>query len=181
MKLVLINNLYMENQGSAAPKAGGNKIAWFVALVVLIGVVVALNNVGKKDEELASEEGVTATTEATIVDEENIALNDSKLVVSTDADMALPYTAAYTKYAGRRIEFNSKCQVSLAKTEFKDGTKVMLDNRGSASQRIAVGDQAFMIPAYNFAFLTLTAEKLPMTYSVDCGTAAGVASITVTR
>jgi hypothetical protein len=181
MKLALINNLYMENPVSAAPKVGGNKIAWFVALIVLIGVIVALNNVGEKDAKSSLEEEVSEKTEEVAGEKEVVALNDSKVVVSTDADMALPYTAAYTKYAGRRIEFSSKCQVSPVKAEFKDGTKVMLDNRGSVSRRIAVGDQAFVIPAYNFAFLTLTAEKLPMTYSVDCGTAAGVASVTVTK
>jgi hypothetical protein len=171
----------MENPVSAAPKTGGNKIAWFVALIVLIGVIVALNNVGGKDEKSTSKDKATDTTKEEVVDKEVVALNDSKLTASTDADMALPYTAAYTKYGNRRIQFSSKCQASPVKAEFKDGTKIMLDNRGSVSQRIAVGDQAFMIPAYNFAFLTLSADELPMTYSIDCGGVAGVASITVTK
>lgn len=171
----------MDTPVAADPKNGNSKMAWLVAAIVLIGVIVALNNVGRKSDDASSEEVKTDTTEEMVVDKEATTLNDSKLVVSVDADMALPYTTAFTKYGANRVQFNSKCQASPIKSEFKDGTKIMLDNRGSVSQRIAVGDQAFMIPAYNFAFLTLTADELPMTYSVDCGSAAGVASITVTK
>jgi hypothetical protein len=67
------------------------------------------------------------------------------------------------------------------KATFKSGTKVMLDNRGSEMNKIAVGDKMFEIPAYNFAFITLESDSLPAIYPVSCGANRGVASITITK
>lgn len=171
----------MENPVSAAPKAGGNKIAWFVALIVLFGVIVALNNVGEKDKKSSLEVASDETVEDVSGEDMIKASSAATVVANTDVDLALPYTAAMTKYAGRRVQFDSRCIASPVKSSFKDGTKIMLDNRGSAATRVVVGSMAFDIAAYNFAFLTLSATEFPATYSVDCGGVKGAAVITVTK
>ncbi len=168
----------MDTPTTVAPKAKGKKVAWLVAAIVLIGVIVALNNVGKNAGEDVVKDDVSAVEGATTTEDGVTTRSDNAtLVVSTDVDLALPYTSAYAKYAGRRMQFDSRCQASPATLTVADGTKVMLDNRGSMTNRVVVGDKAYEISAYNFSFVTLTTG----TYAVSCGSNTNAATITVTK
>jgi hypothetical protein len=159
------------------PKSFG---MWIVAALVIIGIVIALTSINNKstDEvETSSEDEMTTEEMATSSDVDVKTTSVTKL----DADSALPYTSAFTKYAGRRIEFNSRCTMTPSSVSFKKGTKVMLDNRGSAVNTIVVGDQLYRIQGYNFSFITLSAESLPSTLVVSCGGNTRAGTVTVTK
>jgi|GEM_PF-844385 len=184
MELITINIYSMDTPTTAAPQAKSNKVWWILAAIVLIGVIVAINNVDKKSGDSADMEKDATSSDMNDEATENDKISTSpaaKLVVSNDADLALPYTSAFTKYAGRRVQFDSRCAASPKSTTFANGTKIMLDNRSSVAHRITVGNKAFDIGAYNFTFLTLEAKTSSTTYSVDCADAKGVATITVTK
>ncbi|MDO8601894.1 MAG: hypothetical protein Q7R62_02060 [bacterium] len=167
----------MDNPMSAAPKPKSNKVVWLVAAIVLIGAVVALNNISNSSDEFSSKDDSSDVVKETDEEAAIQASSAATLVVDNDMDLALPYTAAFTKYAGRRIAFDSRCQATPTTTTFQDGTKIMLDNRGVGASRIVVGNKAFQIPAYNFAFLTLATGI----YEVDCESNKSAATITVTK
>lgn len=151
-------------------------MAWIVAGIVLIGVIIALNNVGDKEPSLEVVESEDLAKSSLTLDEREVAA-----VVVTDADLALPYTVAMQKYAGARMAFDSRCVASPAAFEVENGTKLMLDNRGSSAVRVMVNDMAFDIGAYNFTFVAVDEQKLPATLLVECGEAGKVATITVTK
>lgn len=166
----------MENtNGNADQKPQSSKMAWLVAVIVLVGVVVALNNVEKKPEaevsELGQEEDVLVET----------SIDAKSAVVVADPDQALPYTKALAKYAGSKISFNSRCAASPTRLELENETKVMLDNRGAQPITIRFAGQQFSVPAYNFIFYTLQEAELPAVYSVSCGDVKDVARVTVTQ
>lgn len=178
--VLLITFISMETPVSATPKAGNNKVAWFVAIIVLVGIIVALNALGDKNGESTLDMESSVTTEGSET-ETTTPSETATVVVNNDPDAALTYTAALTKYAKRRIEFSSACAATPSEPVYFDKTKVMLDNRGTAAVRITVGDKAFDIPSYNFAFITLTTSEPEIKLPVSCGTKANVATITVTK
>lgn len=167
----------MDTSNSVDQKGGNGKMAWIVAGIVLIGVIVALNNVSDKEGKKEVVEGDDLASSSLIVDE----VVAGEVAVVTDADLALPYTVAMQKYAGVRMALDSRCVASPATLDLEKGTKVMFDNRGSSMVRVTVAGMAYDIGAYNFTFVTLDAEKLPAIFAVSCGDVAKAATITVTQ
>ncbi len=83
----------------------------------------------------------------------------------------LSYTAAVKLYTDRRIQFDSKCVATPNNASFKEGTVIMLDNRGTTAQKISVGGVVYTIGAYDYRVVTLsTTAQLPVTLNIDCGT-----------
>lgn len=151
---------------------------WVVAGIVVIGIIFALTRINNKstDSETmdASDTSAVATDETASMD----ATTKATAVTTVDADASLLYTAALSKYAGRRVQFSTNCAMTPAKATFKAGTKVMLDNRGSSVNTVTVGDSLYRIQAYNFAFITLADAG---TLTVSCGSNNSAGTITVTE
>ena len=171
----------MEKPASPASSPSKSTWIWVIGAVVIIGIIVALtslnNDTGDRSEDASADNTISGQVES---EEETDATSTASLVAASDPDSSLRYTAALTKYGTRRIAFDSRCLATPARATFAAGTKIMLDNRGSQAARIVVGDSAFSIPAYNFSFVTLS-DVSGSSYSIDCGTNRGAATITVSK
>ena len=61
---------------------------------------------------------------------------------------------------------------------FKNGTKIMLDNRYKKPLTVSLDGQPYYLGAYNFEIVTAgTSAKLPHTIKVNCGTGKNNGSI----
>jgi hypothetical protein len=94
----------------------------------------------------------------------------------------LSYSAAIKTYGTRRIQFSVNsagyCTMNPSNPGFKNGTKIMLDNRYSKQLKITVGGVVYYVPAYNFKIITLyTVAAIPHTIKVSCGSGVNNGSI----
>lgn len=170
----------METPTATTPSKPVNMRVWVISALVVVGIIIVLMNINKKSDDVAKDSNSDAALEATTLENDSETVS-ATLVTTTDPDQALRYTVAFQKYAGRRVEFSTRCQMSPKVATFQSGTKIMLDNRGSIANRIIVDDKMFQIPAYNFAFLTLEPGSLPTTHVVGCGSSNNVGSIVITK
>ena len=87
------------------------------------------------------------------------------------------YSELVRQYEGRRIQFDEGCQVFPNDISFKNGTKVMLDNRAPAATNVNLGGTVFSLPAYGYQLVTLSSPTLPKTLNVACGSSPSVGKI----
>lgn len=92
---------------------------------------------------------------------------------------SLPYTQLREQYMGRRVQFDQYCQASPSVMSQKNGTTIMLDNRSGDARKVAIAGITYSIPGYGWAFATLRSSVLPKTYTINCGSAVNVGSVTI--
>ena len=90
---------------------------------------------------------------------------------------AANYTQLVEEYEGRRVQFDEKCQMTPPNPTFKNGTKIMLDNRSASARAITVGSQKYNVMGYGYQLLTLSGKDLPQTIGVNCGALVNVGQI----
>jgi hypothetical protein len=91
------------------------------------------------------------------------------------------YDALVKEYEGRRIQFDMNCQAIPNALTFKTGTKVMFDNRSGDKRTFSLNGKVYNILGYGWQLITLSSSKLPMTYTIDCGSAQNVGTITIQK
>jgi len=101
--------------------------------------------------------------------------NASTSVPVTTTAPSLLYGEALKMYGDRRFQFGlndiNNCIMTPSSSVFKEGTKVMLDNRANKQITIYLDGTAYDIKAYGFRIITLTTSaSLPHTIKVDCNT-----------
>lgn len=84
------------------------------------------------------------------------------------------YEQALLAYAGKRIQFNEKCQGTPGQMVLKTGTKIMLDNRSKYIQTINLDGTKIVLPAYGWQTATVTTKnQLPYNFGIDCKSVNG--------
>lgn len=93
----------------------------------------------------------------------------------------LDYGQAVQQYAGRRIQFDKTCQAIPNKITFKSGGSVMLDNRSGDARTVSLNGKPYVLAGYGFRIVALSSATLPFTYTLDCGGAQNVGTITIQK
>jgi len=89
------------------------------------------------------------------------------------------YTELVAEFNGRRIQFDINCQAIPNYVTFKEGTQVMFDNRSGEQRFITIGGVSYSFPGYGYKILTMSADKLPATVLLSCGSAINVGQILI--
>jgi len=106
---------------------------------------------------------------------------------STGTATSLTYTQALKTYKDRRIQFSlnnlNQCLMNPTSVIYKNGTKVMFDNRIAKQITVYLAGTAYTIKTYGFRILTLSAatSSLPYTIRVDCEAGKNTGKIILER
>lgn len=87
------------------------------------------------------------------------------------------YSQLVKEYGSRRLQFDERCQMTPVSPTFKNGTKIMLDNRSGTAKTISVDAKNYQIIAYGYQVITLSGSSLPRTMAVNCGSSVNVGRI----
>lgn len=143
----------------------GNKIVWIVGAVIVLGLIVFF----------AMQGTAPAPTEGNKESAEDVSTGS----VNSGTAGTLSYQQALTKYADRRIQFDTTCQANPNNMTYKDNTGIMLDNRSPNVRTIKIVD-TYTVKAWSFKIITLPdTYRASKTILVDCGTSQNVATILV--
>ncbi|MFA5933780.1 MAG: hypothetical protein WC795_00965 [Candidatus Paceibacterota bacterium] len=158
-----------------------NKYLLIAGVVIIIGLIAMW---GFKKDYRDGKDDAPYDQASTQIEDENIALegaNDLSPDVVPSAKES--YINALKKYATKRIQFgtdsatNRSCFATPNNVTYKNGTKIMLDNRTAISDVIKIGGDTYTVPAYGFRIVTLYSSSMPKTYMVDCNQYQNVLTI----
>lgn len=96
---------------------------------------------------------------------------------TTTVSSSQTYTQLVKEYEGRRIQFDINCQAIPSNITYKNGTKVMFDNRSGDARVITIGGVQYNFLGYGYKTLTLSSPTLPKTLLLSCGAAVNVGQI----
>ena len=159
-----------------------NKNLWLgvAALLVVILLIVVISK-KRGGDEVADVELTPESAE--VINEAPAPKPARRRTPATKETVALAkmsYADALAKYKDARIQFDAECRAVPNNVTYKDGTEIMLDNRGASARTFTLGS-TFTIGAYDFKIVKVTSNVLPYTYLVDCGDKQNVATILVQR
>ncbi len=97
--------------------------------------------------------------------------------VTTTPVYTKSYGDAVKEYAGRVIQFDERCQVTPQGPTYKNGTRIMLDNRSASARTVMIGTTKYDLGAYGFRIVTLSSPNLPKELAVSCGSSGNVGNI----
>ncbi len=97
------------------------------------------------------------------------------------ANQTQTYTKLTAEYKDRRIQFDIRCQSIPSNVTYKNGTKVMFDNRSGDARIITIGGVQYNFPGYGYKILTLSSPNLPKNLLLSCGAAVNVGQILLQR
>ncbi len=146
-------------------------IVGVIGLILIVIGAKALMNGGPKDV-------VETETPTEIVQEQTA----SKVYVAPKKEVVeakLSYSDALKAYGDRRIQFGENCNATPSQNVYKNGTKIMLDNRSASAKVFTVGGSPVSIGSYDYAVITLSYTNLPQTVLIDCGINQNPASVVV--
>lgn len=141
-----------------------------IILVVVISIIYAL-----------MQQNNSNTAQPT--NNQNQTTNNNPTTSNTATPTAsLSYQQALKAYTDKRIQFNinynGACVAVPIHSVFKNGTKIMLDNRSAKTLTITLDGAVSNIKAYDFKIVTLsTKSTLPHTTKVDCNGSKGVSQL----
>lgn len=92
----------------------------------------------------------------------------------------LKYADALVLYKDKRIQLDANCIATPNNPTFKNNTKIMVDNRSAVSRTVKLGG-VMTIPAWGFKIVTLSANVLPATWLLDCGSSQNVATVLIQK
>ncbi len=157
-----------------------HKTASTIITIVVLGALIWGISCYYKNKSNATIPADESTNQEEVVAENKPATTNKPATggssVSTVPDMS--YSDAIKAYEGRRMQFDQSCVTSPYQHTYKNGTKIMLDNRASVSRTIKIG-QTVTVPAYGYKIVTLSANTFPSTILVDCDAKQNVATIIV--
>ena len=152
-----------------------NKTLWIAVAVVVVVLVAVwtsrLNNGGNLN--LIDNNGTASPSPTS-----SPASNATKPKATSSPILgAANYSQLVQEYEGRRIQFDDRCQMTPVSPTFKNGTKIMLDNRSEIGKAITINGQKYQIIGYGYQLLILSSKSLPQTMNIGCGSAESVGNI----
>jgi len=111
--------------------------------------------------------------EAVIENQNNSVLLASQSLRSQTATVHMAFQQAYENFDGRIIQIENCMAIPgmaalPTNVTYKNGTRIMLDNRSQDPLEISLGGKAYRLYGYEYTFVTLKSDKLPTTLSMDC-------------
>jgi len=88
------------------------------------------------------------------------------------------YSELIIAYKDRMLQFGPSCQVVRSTQTYKQGEKMLLDNRTASSLIIKLGSNTYTLPAYGYEVVTLDTDGK---FMVDCNDQQNVATILVQK
>ena len=103
----------------------------------------------------------------------------AKATPATSSASVKTYNELIKEYdvGGRRVQFDQRCQMSPSAVTYKNGTKIMLDNRSAEAKKITIGGSSYSLGAYGYQLVTLSSTKMPQEFIINCGSAVNVGKI----
>ncbi len=124
------------------------------------------------------------TTDETVLDGNTPETNVKPVKKATAgvSAVSISYEQALVTYKDSRIQLGSTdaCAATPRTSTFKNGTTIMVDNRGPVVRTVKVGS-TYTINAYDFKLITLSSTNLPETVYVDCNNQQNVATILIQK
>lgn len=155
--------------------------AWLTGGIVLLLVVVIVVLSTRSPEK--TEEVTIDTPEQSVIDtDQKSPVSYTKPAVTTvPVDPKLSYTEAVQAYGGNRIQFGENCLATPANAVFKNGSKIMLDNRANQSKVLTIADVSYTVGARDFVVAALSISGESESIMIDCGSMQNVATVVVQR
>ena len=151
------------------------KLIWLVVVVVVLAIVF----IGMRKGSTINS-GVTPTPNPSTTPKVS-----STPVVKKPVATATPLLGSYSQlvleYGDRRVQFNNSCYMLPATPTFKNGSKIMFDNRSSDTRTITIDGTAYTFAGYGYRVVTLTSATLPRTISINCGSLVNAGQITLQK
>ncbi|KKT37583.1 MAG: hypothetical protein UW27_C0014G0004 [Parcubacteria group bacterium GW2011_GWA1_44_13] len=152
------------------------KLIWLVIVVIVLAIVF----IGMRKGSTINS-GVTPTPNLSATPKASSSPVVKKPPVVTATPALGNYSQLVTEYRDRRVQFNNICQMSPSALTYKNGTKIMLDNRSSESRVVTIDGTPYNFSGYSYRFVTLSSNTLPRTLAVNCGPSINVGVITLQR
>ena len=151
---------------------------WSVGGVVLVILIIILGTVifNNKDGEKASSE-LQTPTETALESKSAPAMSYIAKAPSVDQPK-MSYDAALAAFGDNRIQFDDHCTATPISSTYKQGTKLMIDNRSGIEKVFHINGASYPIKAYDYVVMTLTS---PDTVMVNCGDMKNVATVLVQK
>jgi len=155
-------------------------IVWGVVIVAVLIVVGILAFKKPTGTPVTTDNSITTTSTDNSTTTEPESVQDTSGQTTGVAPISISYANALVKYADRRIQINTACQVPLPNSvTYKDNTGIMIDNRSPETHTVKVGTTFTMKP-YSFRIVILPDIYLKSkTLLVDCDKSQNVATILV--
>ncbi len=104
-------------------------------------------------------------------------INSVKKTAMPVPTSALSYTQLVEQYGTNRIQFDQDCNATPKSAVFKNGTRILLDNRSNQARTISVSGSNYSLVAYGYRVVTLSSPSVPMTLNINCNTKFNVGTI----
>ena len=151
------------------------KLIWLVVVVVVLAIVF----IGMRKGSTINS-GVTPTPNPSTTPKVS-----STPVVKKPVATATPLLGSYSQlvleYGDRRVQFNNSCYMLPTTPTFKNGSKIMFDNRSSDTRTITIDGTAYTFAGYGYRVVTLSSATLPRTISINCGSLVNAGQITLQK
>ncbi len=113
-------------------------------------------------------------TKKPVVSKTNNSVTPTPIPVATSA---LSYSQLVAQYGNNRIQFDANCQAQPGNVVFKNGTKILLDNRSNQPRSISVNNINYNLGAYGYQVILLSSSTLPQTIKLGCNGLVNVGTI----
>lgn len=150
-----------------------NQRTWIFLAVFLVIAIFGLFFINQSQE--MSEEDIAKSLSNQ--PSSSVTPTPTKKSISGTATSTQTYTKLVKEYEGKRIQFDINCQAIPSNVTYKNGTKVMFDNRSGDARTITVGGTAYYFAGYGYKILTLSSSILPKNLLLSCGSAVNVGQI----
>ena len=152
-----------------------NKTLWIAAAVIIAIIIIALV-VGNSNNG-----GDLTLSPSPNVSESPVVSASPTVTPKPGTPGTLTYQAALDKYGKNRMQFNAQCQATPSNMVLKNGSALMLDNRGAKATTISFGATKYYVGGYGFRIITASARTFPSTILIDCGTSQNVATVLIQK
>lgn len=155
--------------------SNNKKIIWLVIVLVVLAIVF-----------MGMRKGATVNPGATPTPSLSASPKVSSTPVSknpvvTPTPLLGSYSQLVLEYGDRRVQFNNSCYMLPATPTFKNGSKIMFDNRSSDTRTITIDGTAYTFAGYGYRVVTLSSATLPRTISINCGSLVNAGQITLQK
>ncbi|MBI4117237.1 MAG: hypothetical protein HY451_00895 [Parcubacteria group bacterium] len=151
-----------------------NLIILFIAVFagVFLGMIFLTDWLGKEEP---------ATNQVSQIEEEGAGPTAEELNIGISSASRI-YSSLVAQFEGKRIQFDDNCQMIPPSITYKNGTRIMLDNRAGQSRVIVIDNNQFIFPAYSYKLVTLRSRNLPYTVKINkCDDLVNVGQILIQR
>ena len=94
----------------------------------------------------------------------------------------MSYTDAVKAYADRRIQFDQICRATPFNNVYKNGTEIMIDNRGPQTRIFNIASTAYTVSGYDYAIVKLSnSTNVSQQILIDCGAQENAATVLIER